>query len=145
MGRGSRREARWPTPVAGDQPGPQGRTTSAWELVQGRLDGPVPCLRTTRSTGEDRLRPGTRPRDPTGSWDSGRRARGTSWEKSELTGPPWPTWFTPYGAGVPSIGTVAYSRGWGPTRSTGEDHLRLETCPGEAGSTCPVPEDHQPM
>ena len=28
-------------------------------------------------------------------------------------------------------------------RSTGEDHLHLGTCPGEAGWTCPVPEDHQ--
>ena len=51
-------------PWLGDQPGPKGRTTSAWELVQGRLGGPVPCLRTTRSTGEDRPRPGTRPWDP---------------------------------------------------------------------------------
>ena len=32
---------------------------------------------------------------------------------------------------------------WGPTRSKGKDHLRLGTCPGEAGWTCPVPEDHQ--
>ena len=32
---------------------------------------------------------------------------------------------------------------WGPTRSKGKDHLRLGTCPGEAGWTCPVPEDYQ--
>ena len=31
----------------------------------------------------------------------------------------------------------------GPTRSKGKDHLRLGTCPGEAGWTCPVPEDYQ--
>ena len=37
-------------PWLGDQPGPKGRPTSAWELVQGRLGGPVPCLRTTRSS-----------------------------------------------------------------------------------------------
>ena len=47
-----------------------------FSFSQGRLGGPVPCLRTTRSTGEDRPRPGTRPWDPSGSWDSGRRARG---------------------------------------------------------------------
>ena len=88
--------------MARDQPGPKGRTTSAWELVQGRLGGPVPCLRTTRSTGEDRLQPETRPWDPTESWDSGETGKGNELGESELTGPPWPTWFTPFGEGVPS-------------------------------------------
>ena len=37
-----------------------------------------------------------------------------------MTGPPWPTWFTPYGAGVPSGGSPRSGRG----KRSGAHHVR---------------------
>ena len=39
---------------------------------------------------------------PNGVLGLGETGKGNELGESELTGPPWPTWFTPFGEGVPS-------------------------------------------
>ena len=45
---------------------------------------------------------GDSPMGPNGVLGLGETGKGNELGESELTGPPWPTWFTPFGEGVPS-------------------------------------------